>query len=215
LEPTFRPGVERIYPVCERFTQSCLRADRSLFQPDKEVWTQSTAQDCHDRFVNADKTSGSFIEQYRTQLIGAPEQTVLYAAEIFYLYLLIVVPSAISGTKKRELVAETLSWLEAPIALDEELDSALDFGLVNPGTFYLSARHRQISHMAQFSLKWKTLAEPQRKAALDGPWTFRTVLYEDEQPGDGGGAQRRALLHIVHPDKFEAITSPAHAAVAV
>jgi 5-methylcytosine-specific restriction enzyme B len=210
LNPTYRPGVELIYPVFARFREDCLRHDRSLFDPDRSVWTSATSEDFFERFVEAPKGEGSFIEQYRAQLAGASDDVVQYAAELFYLYLLIVWPAAISAVKKRELMSEVVGWASRPISLDPELDSALDAGLVRPGTFYMSARHRQISHMAAFFRRWKSLTDEERSAGLSDPWTFRRVLYVDAADGDGGAAQRRALLHIVHPDTFEAITSPAH-----
>lgn len=215
LDPLFRPGVDRIYPVCERFRRECLGADRSLFDPGRTIWTSSTAADFHRRFVDAPKGEGGFLEQYRKQLAGAPDATLQYAAELVYLYLLIVAPAAISGVKKRELIAEVASWASDPVSLDPELDEALDAGLVRPGTFYMSARHRQISHQAQFFLRWKQLDETRRALALADPWVFRDELYANAVKSDGGAAQRRALLHLVHPDTFEAITSPDHVANAV
>src|SRR5687768_16205897 len=74
----------------------------------------------------------------------------------------------------------------------------------------MSARHRQISHQAQFFLRWKRLDPESRSHALEDAWAFRDELYANAAKGDGGAPQRRALLHIVHPDTFEAITSPEH-----
>lgn len=215
LNPHYRPGVERIYPVCERFRRDCLAADRSLFDPSRGVWTEATAKDFHHRFVEAPRGGGNFMDQYQAQLAGAPSTTVQYAAELLYLYLLIVAPAAISAVKKRELIAEVVGWSSDPLALDEDLDAALEVGLVRPGTFYMSARHRQISHQAQFFLRWKRLDAARRREALDDPWAFRDELYATATKGDGGAAQRRALLHLVHPEAFEAITSPKHVAAAV
>lgn len=212
LSTKYRPGVERIYPVCERFRRDCLAADRALFDSDRVVWTAATAADFNDRFVEAPKGTGRFMDQYRAQLHDAPPETVQYAAELLYLYLLIVEPAAISGVKKRELIAEVADWGPGLDPLDPELDTALDYGLVHPGTFYMSRGYRQISHHAQFFLHWKRLDSGRREQALEDPWVFRDELYANAAGGDGGGAQRRVLLHLVHPDTFEAITSPAHVA---
>lgn len=41
---------KRIYPIAQRFVESALRHDDSLFTPGRPIWTQSVVDDLYERF---------------------------------------------------------------------------------------------------------------------------------------------------------------------
>jgi 5-methylcytosine-specific restriction protein B len=210
LSPKHRPSVELIYPIADRLVKRCLETDDSLFTEGVPVWSTPVLADFHDRFVMAPDATGSFISQFGAQLGGARPLTVQLAAELVYVYLLPVSPAIIGPDKKREILDTVLSWTDHVIAVPEDVDKALEAGLLKPGQYYSAKRHRQISWLTRFLLHWKGLSEPARGQALRDPWVFRDEVRSTAAQGDGAEPERRAFLHLVHPDTFEPILALAH-----
>lgn len=66
------PSKQPVYAVAKRFVARCLRADGSLFEPDRHVWSKETLDDLHRRFNLApDESADSFEEKFSRQLAGA------------------------------------------------------------------------------------------------------------------------------------------------
>ncbi len=194
-------GAEAVYWAASRWVDAAFRSDDSLFTPGEPIWSQSSLEDFYNRFVlQEDESSDSFEVKFNRLLAGAPPQTIQLAAEILYVHLLLPVPQAVGGRRKRELVSGQ-RWADSPIAIPEDLDEVLDFGIVHPGRAFGSNRNRQISLIGQFLRKWKRLSDDEQDEALRRPYTFKSALYEVNAPGSQ--TQRDAVLHLVYPDVFE------------
>lgn len=183
-----RTGVEIIYAVAERFVDECLRQDGSLFTPGTSVWNSRNADELYERFVLApDISGGRFDEKFQRQLTDATAGTVQFAAELIYVHFLIA--DEIGGAAKRRLVEEVLSWLPTQVRIPQDLDAALETGLVTAGVAFKSHRHAQISFFVEFVRAWKQLTVEARNAALADPWNFKAVV--SSVPIHAGYAQRR------------------------
>lgn len=197
------------YLAAQSFVDRALRTDDSLFTPGVAVWTAANLQDLYQRFVGEpDESSDSFMIKFQRQLRNAPPIVIQLAAETQFIYHLIA--RNVTGQAKRAQIKTILSWSAEPVSLPQELDGALDQGIANTGTAYLTYKFYQISFIIEFVQHWKSMSSPARSAALADPWEFKRILFS--LPIRTAYAAREMLLHLVHPDTFESIVSRDHKA---
>jgi 5-methylcytosine-specific restriction enzyme B len=199
-----RPELDRCYDASCQFVDRSLRADDSLFRPGTAIWTPAVIDDLYRRFVESpDASADTFENKLRRQLSGAPDETILLAAELMFVHLLIA--ADISGDTKRGLINEILAWASEPVAIPKDLDDALDVGLASTGIAFKTYRPHQLWFLMDFIRAWKGMSEADRARLLDDPWAFRAFVWE--LPMKTAYSQRHALLHLVHPETFEDIVS--------
>src|SRR4051812_14165953 len=100
---------EAFYRASELFVDRSLKSARSLFDPDRHVWTPAVTADLHDRFADQyDTSSDSFMTKWKRQLSGASADTIQLAAELIYVH--VIVAEDFHFETKRDLVNEVLSW---------------------------------------------------------------------------------------------------------
>lgn len=202
------PARQPFYDAARAFVELCLREDRSLFTPDTAIWTRANLDELQRRFNDAtDDGVGSFEQKFQKQLAGAAPEIYQLAAELIYVHLLIATGN-IGGGAKRTLIHRVLGWSPRGVAIPKELDAALDTGLARVGTAFLTYRPFQLWFLIDFARAWKGLPADERERLLADPWAFKAMVFA--LPIDRAYAQREALLHIVHPDTFEAIVSREH-----
>jgi 5-methylcytosine-specific restriction enzyme B len=127
-------------------------------------------------------------------------------AEINYVYFLPASVTTITGHTKRQRVREILSWIEPPVELPAELAEVLDRGIAGAGAGFHTYKWASISNLIRFGVAWKGLSADARTRALADPWIFKQTL-DGVHMRSGGTYAKEALLHLVHPDTFEAIVS--------
>ena len=127
-----------IYRATELFIDQALRAEGSLFTPDRAVWTAATIDDFYERFVLQPDVSDSFETKLKQQLDGASADTIQLAAEMLYVYFLLPLDSG--GDTKRDQLQHVLSWSASPVALPSSLAAVLDGGIVRTGVAYFTLR---------------------------------------------------------------------------
>ena len=211
-----RVGVERVYSAAEKWVDAALRNDDSLFTPGRPIWTARLLGEIHRRFLNRpDEGSGSFYDKLEKQLVGSLPDVYQLMGEVLYAHLLIVSTSNSANQQRR--IETVLNWSPSPVQIPQELVAALTPGLVTPGQAFHTYRPFQVGLLIEFVEQWKGLAPEERAQRLSDPWTFkelvmglqlRSRLLRNSQ--NTPRIQRQALLHLVHPDTFEAIVNPDH-----
>ena len=200
-------GRESIYAAADQFVDHCLRRDGSLFTPDAQVWTPQDLNDLHERFVGHPDASGDpFDIKFARQLADAPDNTFQLAAEVLYLHFLPA--SNIKGQRKRELINEVLGWMDREVEIPQDLDRALDTGLMHMGVAFSTGRNFGIAFLIDFARAWRALPSEDQDRLLEDPWAFKEMLYD--LPMFAAQAQREALLHLIHAGTFEHIASGRH-----
>ena len=195
---------ERIYEAANRFVQTALRSDDSLFTPGTAVWTRYELDELHKRFVESpDTSSDAFEVKLQRQLSGAAGTTVQLMAEVLYVHFLVA--STVGGPRKRDLVNLVLSWASGTVAVPPELDAALDEGVAAVGTAFHTYRPFQLYLIIDSIRSLKQKPREEQQALLDDPWAFKEFLFSI--PIRAAYTQREALLHLVFPDVFENIVS--------
>jgi 5-methylcytosine-specific restriction enzyme B len=191
-----------------RIASRCFRRGASLFTPRLRLWTAPGLADLATRLeraaARADAPGGTaapFEERWHRTLARADGDTVALAAEVLYVHLLF--PASVGGSRKRALLEATLARLAAPPRLPRALDAALDHGIAPVGVAYTRNRLTQLGWLAAAAGRWHRLPATRRRAALADP--HRTAEALSAAPG--GEPQRAALLHLLHPDAFAPVTS--------
>jgi hypothetical protein len=193
-----------IYEAAERWKDVALRGEDSLFTPGTAIWAPGPISDIYSRFVeHPDESKRSFEVKFEEQLAGAPPTTLQLAGELLLVHLLI--DDATGGNAKRALINKVLGWSPEPVSIPSELASVLDRGIVDPGPGFRFYRPHQLWFIIELIRRWETLEPDERVAALEDPWRFKELLHS--LPQRSAFSEREALLHLVHPDTFESITS--------
>ncbi len=200
LDDELRP----LYDAAALFVGAALQSRDSMFTPGKSVWGDIVVEDLYQRFVKSpDLSSSTFEEKFQRQLAGAPADTYQLAGELLFVHLL---PAASTGgARKRALVKTVLGWSPAPATMPPTLAKALDCGLVGEGIAFKTHRPHLLAFLLEFVRRWWSLADEERRRALDDPWAFKAVVFSLPMPKARNQAE--ILLHLVHPATFEDITS--------
>ncbi|NJM05239.1 AAA domain-containing protein [Candidatus Gracilibacteria bacterium] len=202
------PASQPIYDAAASFVETALRSNDSIFTPGQAIWTQVNIEDLYHRFVETPDTGDrGFLDKFRDQLSGAPAAVYQLAGELIYVHLLVATGN-IGGQAKRGLINTVLSWSPEQVRMPPERNAALDTGLARVGTAYLTYRPFQLAFLLRFVRDWKRLSGEEQTRLLADPPAFKTMLFGIEI--SHAYAQREAILHIVHPDSFEAIVSREH-----
>lgn len=203
------PHAAKVYDAAQRFVDAALRSDDSLFTPGQAIWTPETITDLYERFVlRPDEGRSDFWTKLKGQLAGAPADTYQLTAELLYVYYLPASRSTTTGYNKRRSIQGVLSWSPQPVALPADLADVLDNGLATMGQAFHIFRPSLVRFLVEFMRAWKRLSPAEQDHRLNDPWAFKEMLFAI--PIYAAQSQREILLHLVHPDTFEAIASRDH-----
>ncbi|MFE0250066.1 McrB family protein [Streptomyces sp. NPDC059010] len=202
-----------VVAAVQRVFRDGVLSGRSAFAPPHESWTRPRAVDLRTRFVDQpDESSDTFLVKLRRQLDGAPDLTIVLAAELLFVNMAPLVPAQIGVAKKLQILDEVLSWnsLVEP-AVPDDLKACLK-GFMNGGQGFLNYRWAQFQILVLLVERLTEMAPAERNAVLNDPWRFRGECL-DVQRSVGhkkGRAQIHVLLYLLFPDAFEPIASAHH-----
>lgn len=187
-----------------RVIDRALARNSSIFTT-RRVWTADLLTELQrrtDRQVDA--TGTTFAQRWVTVLRRADDDLRLLAAEVLAVHLLF--PTDIGAARKRDLVGGTLAGLRPPGGLPHAFDTAFATGVAPTGVAFKTLRLSQLRYLCAVAAAFKALRPVGRRAVLADPDACRRLAWS--VPARGGVAQREALLHLLHPDAFEPLTSP-------
>lgn len=202
-----KPGSEHVYALHDDWLNVQLPAGGSLLTPGASIWTDAHLVELTQHFVeNPDAGSGDFLTKLNGQLRVVSPGAIQLMAELHVIAFLIISPNVISGSRKLSNIETVLSWMPKPPPVPDRIREAMALGLVHPGQWVMTRRDLQIAWLISFASMFRAL--PDSAAIARDPWCIRdlTLNIRDEQ---AEGA-RLALLHLSHPDTFEATVSPRH-----
>ncbi|WP_159449410.1 McrB family protein [Demequina sp. NBRC 110051] len=212
LESKARPNQEaaRTRAVSEAASVVLIHAfgdRRSAIDPNVEIWTPAYAERLRSAIEDFyDDGPGTFLQKLESQLAHEPREVKLLAAEMIYLRGVPLVN--LTPRKKREHIETVLSWLPDAPALPGEIEAGVSTGgTFNGGQGYSQQMWKQVVWLSRFVVRWGTLPENERAAALDDPWAFRAMVVDDERDLP---SMRHAFLSMVFPWTFESIVNDKH-----
>ena len=213
---TRRSDAANVYKAAEEWVERALRSDDSLFTPGEPIWTPQWLGELRSRFLDRPDESGDdFVRKLERQLAESPPEVYQLMAEALYVYFLIV--STTDSSDEEKQIRTILGWSPRPVDIPPELVAGLTPGIATPGVGFHAYRPFQVGSIIEFAEQWKQQRSSTRRHLLNDPWAFKEFLMEmqfhslllrDKQ--NTPSTQRQALLHLVHPDTFEAIVSIEH-----
>ena len=193
-----------VVAAVQRVLRDGLSGGGSAFVPGLEIWTHETVTDLRHRFVDQpDESSDTFLVKLQRQLSGAPDETIVLAAELLYVNLVPLKPEQIGVARKREILNEVLSWAGREISIPAELGAPLT-GFINGGQAFLNYRWAQFQFLV---LLVERLTDA--GAVPADPWLFRDTC-RSVLTGMGHN-KARSQLHVLQallfPEAFLPIAS--------
>ena len=203
-------GVENVYKAAETWVDCALKADDSLFTPGKPIWTPGNLAELRELFLNSPHVPGgpSFYENLEQQLTGSSPEACKLMGEALYVHYLTV--WGMTSESKMHRINRVLALSDDPVAIPSKLVDALQPGLIDPGQG-TSLIKFQLGTLLEFIEQWKELGQGAQQSMFADPYEFKRFLFNI--PGTGqllannegkGRLARERLLHLVHPDSFEA-----------
>jgi len=208
-----RPEIARVYEAVEVFVDRCLRQRRSLALADDHadvdrVWGTAVTQELIAKFVDQpDVTERSYIEKLRDQLADASPQAAQLLTELTWFH--VVISSFYKPDTKRRIINEVAEIRGAAVP-GGVADEALECGLTATGMAFSARRPNQLWLLIRFAQGWLKASRDKNELLLADPWAFREFVFGIDGLADQ--TQRNALLHLIHPDTFEACVSQYHKA---
>ena len=210
-------GVERVYAAADMWVECALRRDDSLFRRGRPVWSRRWLGELRERFLDRPEEfrGPRFLERLGPLLADSPPEVYQLMGEALYVAYVFVWKGAVGGLRKKENVDRVLGWSPTPVAVPEDLVSGLTPGIAHPGQFLLTNFLLFPGYIIELVGQWKEqdtgegLLDQQSSEAA---WEFKEFVYGVGWSGplqssypNSTAAQQEALLHLVHPDTFEAI----------
>lgn len=200
------PTAQPIYEAAAQWRDVALLDDRTLFSGGPGSTLADGEALVRDFVARPDTGSGKFLAKLEAQLANSPTGAVQLAAELLYVHLLIARAEAVSGAKKREIVETVLGFRDGTHGLPQQLATALDAGLVRPGTGYGTYRWKLFATLIETFVALKRLPVEERARVLADPDAF-VALLEPIDDSEGGLSQKLALHHLLFPDVFPPVIS--------
>ena len=207
-----------VYEAADLWIERALKRDDSLFTPGEPIWSRDCIAKARTRFldrIGAWKGADFFEQRLPAVLAGSPPEVYQLVGEALYVSYLIVHKTVAGKENKMARINQTL---DGRAAIPHDLHDAMESGIMHPGEFMVPNIGIHLALVIEFVDKWK------KEGLCDGlldrddpeaPWEFKKVVVDTTVQKLVKGytcrspkAQRVALLHLVHPDSFEAISRP-------
>ncbi|MDI6103405.1 AAA family ATPase [Actinoplanes sp. NEAU-A12] len=195
---------ELVRRVGRELLERGLGQGRSMFTPDRAVWTEPTVTELHRLYNEQPDTSADrFVVKLRRQLATASDDAIQLAAELLTLQGLPLVN--LTAATLRERVTEVLSWMRRPVSIPPHVLAAFSQGTWSGGIGAHTMLWKWLADAVDFLGYWWSLPSDQRDAALAGPWAWQEVVYRRGYMP----SLREELLYLAFPTHFLPILSVA------
>lgn len=200
-------GEKNITPIinaAEQWKVQCLIGHQSIFGFG-EIWTADNINQLNTHFVeNLDYGEGNFLQKLEGQLSSANKEAKILCAEM--LWLMLLCPSNIGATTKRQNLSTVLSWAgkSLPEAHSCISDEAL-IGVGSAGMAYNNMRWRELVYVILLFKRLIGLEQTELKALLSDSDSL--AHFCEHIPENESRQFRRMFLYLLFPDSFERVFS--------
>ena len=217
------PWREDVYKAAAQWRETCFFNDGSIFDHGN-IWTRENFLTLKERILDKPDTrkGRKFLEKLKSQLDGAPGNSVLLMAEIMWLIYLYplgkkhetmsppgerrnyAIPKAES---KKNGIARILSWanhnLPRSAVISPDALSGIGRTGIHPYNRYVEA----LQYFLPVMLDWKQLPLSERLTYRGDSKSWDLAKLVDQQSKKDTPPLRHVLLFFLYPDKFERICS--------
>ena len=221
-------GQERVYAAARKWVERALRTDDSLFTPGVPIWSRRWLGELRRRFLDRPDEwnlppRSNFFGKLERLLAGSPAQVYQLMGEVIYVSYLVVSHrerGGMSESQKRKRIEQVLGWSPRPTKVPDDCADGLAPGLVHPGPSFTANFGLQFGYFIEFVEQWKERGPDDRlldSTDAEAAWEFKEFVARVDWRGplrssrsNSRAMQQATLLHLVHPDTFEAILSVDH-----
>ena len=165
------------------------------------VWTLHNLEALNQFFVSRlDKGEGNFYEKLEIQLEPTGASAKQLAAEM--LWFMLLCPSNVSASKKRETIQRVWEWSGELFPSDSaQLKDEVLHGAGSAGTSYNVNRWREMVFFIRTMIAFKNLTKPEQNKLLSDGWIF--AQWVEQIPDSKARQLRNMVLFLLFPDEFE------------
>lgn len=182
--------------------------ERSIIEPTAAIWTREAAEDLRAR-IEDNPIMGTDQSQWAKldlQLLDAPREVVLLAAELVFLREH-PLRSALPETRRAH-IERVLAGLDSPPSIPEPMATWLNrpagsAGLL-AGNWYNGSLWLHLIWAATFVRHLASLPEGRRRSVAADPWELQKTMLE---AGNDRSDIRNIFQYLAHPRTFEPISS--------
>ncbi len=165
-----------LFDAAATFVDRCLRQERSLFAPEKRIWTSELVAEVEPRLgaESLDPTL-SFVQKIVLQLEGASESAWQLSAEM--LYVILLSEHDTGAAVKLKHVQAVLDHVPG-VTVPEDLASALGTGIAG----YAQVKTRRdyfVRYFTEFLRRWTAETAEARAHLLAGPVAISSIRGRD------------------------------------
>ncbi len=213
-----KPDAKNVYAAAEKWVDCALHKSDSLFTPGKPIWTRELLGQLRECYLdNPDTSKRNFYMKLEDQLSGRSPEVYQLMVEVLYVHFLFIWRDGMRSDTKIRHINETLKWSGQQITIPDDLVAGLTPGIARIGAAYSSLLPFMVGFLIEFVDQWKEREQGERQRLLNDPWAFKDFIVQLELQGElfrerpySHWPQLEALLHLVHPDTFEATVSADH-----
>ena len=192
-----------ILDAIQKWKRECLLSDRSILS-NSRLWTVPNLVTLEEHFTKNPIEGGEpFLDKFRRQLESTPEPIGQLAAE--FLWLLLLFPANITGSRKRHNIMEVWSWSGEKLDAPHPLLALLDRGIGSAGQAFNQRRDLELSFAIRMALAWKRLPPEGQRGLIDEAWSFGN--WTDSIPDASNRGFRHMVLFMLFPDSYERTAS--------
>lgn len=165
------------------------------------IWTSENIDQLITHYVeNLDCGEGNFLSKLELQLDAASDGAKALCAEM--LWIMLLSPSNIGASKKRENIGAILSWAGKSLPNNDVVlsDLALD-GIGSAGVGYNNFRWKELVYCVRLFKQFFKLDKTVRERLLNHGEAF--AKWCEQIPGNESRQFRHILLYLLFPDSFE------------
>ena len=204
----WKDGVEHgIYATARRWRDDCLLADGGLWSP-AGTWSRDNVI-ALDTLFNGNEMlgeEGDFGDKFDAQIADATAEVRRLAAEMLAVHFLFTM--SVTRRGKLAVINRVLNPLGESLARDSPLGQVLARGIGGPGVGFNTRRDLQYGFLVDFCKRAKAMGADALRATLDDP--AATKEFADQTKRRWKREMRHILLHLLHPDQFERMSSGRH-----
>ena len=198
---TFRnplPSAQSVYAAADAWREALINGT-SLFTGQPMNYREVTAA-LTSEFINSpDESADDFLTKLERQLSSSSDDTIQFAAELFYIYFLPISTGATRSSTKDTNVSTIVNWRESVQSAPAPLAKAMQAGIARVGTSYQTNRNKMYAYLVEVVDALFQLDDAARRSAVENWDDFQAVLATvDDQ---SVWAMRFLVEHLLFPDR--------------
>ena len=142
-------GYAQVYATAQKWADSALRTDGSLFTPGQAIWTTQGLRELRAQFLEKpDESGSSFMSKLHAQLAGSSAAAHQLMGEALYLHFLIA--DKMTSSAKTNLINQVLGRSPSLGEMPQETVDGFGQGLIGASVGFYTLRPYLVGFIIEF-----------------------------------------------------------------